>query len=184
MSKRTNHELVQIVTVDKDKYQPLAIEAAESELSNRNIAPERLNVIQQEVVVKVEKNTELNNLTVASSLRFFNFLIDIIFFGIIAEIFFMIIGSFINLVEYISLSYILLILLYVSYYAFFESNWQKTIGKFVTKTRVVTLDGEVPNFNEILFRSFCRLIPFDRISFLFTKNGFHDSISKTKVIKD
>ncbi|HBT10121.1 MAG TPA: hypothetical protein DEB18_11870, partial [Leeuwenhoekiella sp.] len=28
------------------------------------------------------------------------------------------------------------------------------------------------------------LIPFDRISFLITKNGFHDRFSNTKVIKD
>ncbi|SHI62650.1 RDD family protein [Flavobacterium terrae] len=184
MSKKTNHELVKIVTVDKDKYQPLAVEAAEFELSNRNIDPEKLNIIQKEIDIRVEKTTELNNLTPSSSLRFANFLIDTVFFGIISQIFFIIIGSIINIEESLFFSYVLLILLYVSYYTFFESNWQKTIGKFITKTKVVNFDGETPSLTEIIFRSFCRLIPFDRISFLFTKNGFHDSISKTKVIKD
>ena len=37
---------------------------------------------------------------------------------------------------------------------------------------------------DIITRTFCRLIPFDRISFLFVKNGIHDYLSKTKVVKD
>ena len=41
-----------------------------------------------------------------------------------------------------------------------------------------------PEQSDIISRSFCRLIPFDRVSFLFTKNGIHDFLSKTKVVKD
>ncbi len=65
-----------------------------------------------------------------------------------------------------------------------EIKFQKTLGKFVTKTKVVKLNGEKPTNEDIITRTFCRLIPFDRISFLFVKNGIHDFLSKTKVVKD
>jgi uncharacterized RDD family membrane protein YckC len=65
-----------------------------------------------------------------------------------------------------------------------EIKFQKTIGKFITKTKVVKLNGEKPESSDIISRTFCRLIPFDRVSFLFMKNGIHDFLSKTKVIKD
>ncbi|MDW7691732.1 RDD family protein [Flammeovirgaceae bacterium SG7u.111] len=61
----------------------------------------------------------------------------------------------------------------------------KTVGKYITKTRVVTEDGETPTFINIVGRSFCRLIPFDAFSFLGEKpGGWHDSISKTRVVLD
>ena len=37
MFKRTDDELIKIVTIDKGKYQSLAIEAAEEEIRKRNI---------------------------------------------------------------------------------------------------------------------------------------------------
>jgi hypothetical protein len=58
----------------------------------------------------------------------------------------------------------------------------KKLGKFITKTKVVTL-GEKPSINDIMRRTFCRLIPFDRLSFLFMENGIHDGLSNTRVIK-
>ena len=54
----------------------------------------------------------------------------------------------------------------------------------VTKTKVVKMNGEKPTDGDIITRTFCRLIPFDRLSFLFVKNGIHDFLSKTKVVKD
>ena len=80
--------------------------------------------------------------------------------------------------------YILLFGTYLAYYIVMEIKFQKTVGKFITKTKVVTIHGERPKNGEIITRTFCRLIPFDRISFLFTKNGFHDYLSQTKVVKD
>jgi uncharacterized RDD family membrane protein YckC len=65
-----------------------------------------------------------------------------------------------------------------------EHKFQKTVGKFITRTKVVNLNGEKPTLNDIMVRTFCRLIPFDRLSFFFAKNGFHDGISNTRVIKD
>ncbi|TPD65416.1 RDD family protein [Flavobacterium microcysteis] len=70
------------------------------------------------------------------------------------------------------------------YYNVFEIFFSRTIGKFITKTIVVNINGEKPDSQEILVRSLCRLIPFDGFSFLGAPNkGWHDSISKTYVVK-
>lgn len=70
------------------------------------------------------------------------------------------------------------------YYNVFEIFFSRTIGKFITKTIVVDINGEKPDSQEILIRSLCRLIPFDGFSFLGAPNkGWHDSISKTYVVK-
>ena len=55
----------------------------------------------------------------------------------------------------------------------------------ITKTRVVTEDGQKPTAMNILGRTACRFIPFDAFSFLGSKAvGWHDSISKTHVINE
>lgn len=70
------------------------------------------------------------------------------------------------------------------YYNVFEIFFSRTIGKFITKTIVVDIHGEKPDSQEILVRSLCRLIPFEGFSFLGAPNkGWHDSISKTYVVK-
>ncbi|OJX50136.1 MAG: hypothetical protein BGO88_05460 [Flavobacterium sp. 38-13] len=69
------------------------------------------------------------------------------------------------------------------YYNIFEIFFSRTIGKFITKTVVVNINGEKPDTQEILVRSLCRLIPFETFSFLGAPNkGWHDSISKTYVV--
>ena len=72
----------------------------------------------------------------------------------------------------------------VGYYVFFEVCFAKTIGKYITRTSVVDEFGKKPKFKNILLRTFCRLIPFEPLSF-FGEPGksWHDSISKTYVVK-
>ncbi len=61
----------------------------------------------------------------------------------------------------------------------------KTLGKILTNTKVVTIDGEIPTFKTILKRSFARFIPFEIFSFFWSKNGgWHDVFSKTIVVED
>lgn len=57
----------------------------------------------------------------------------------------------------------------------------RSIGKFITGTKVVMLDGSIPTAAVLFRRNLYRLIPFDVFSFLFSK-GIHDSISKTRVV--
>ena len=70
----------------------------------------------------------------------------------------------------------------IVYYCFFEMMFSKSIGKFITKTKVVTIDGEKPDGQTIFIRTICRIIPFDALSFLGSR-GWHDSLSKTAVVR-
>ena len=80
-----------------------------------------------------------------------------------------------------------LFLLVVSHfivYALTELIFQKTLGKFLTRTTVVNVLGEKPSFKSILGRTCCRLIPCEAFSFIFLEIGLHDKFSKTRVIID
>ena len=112
--------------------------------------------------------------------RLYNFLIDSTIFFIIVLIFSMLLK---NHIERQGLKY-LMILLYYVYYFTFELTTGKTIGKMITKTRVVNTDNDrKPNFTRILIRTISRLIPIDIISYAFSSNGIHDIISKTELKK-
>ena len=70
------------------------------------------------------------------------------------------------------------------YYTTLEYTTGRTIAKHITKTKVVDENGKKPNFQAILIRSLCRFIPFEPLSFLGEdKRGWHDKLSKTKVIE-
>ena len=187
MSYKTNEELIKIVTIDRGKYQELAIEAANKEIELRNIDEIRLKEVTEKVALEKQKLEAVENNSVSSSIRFVNFLIDFvvifIFYGLVVPNFeqFLTLTSKAELIIYRIGT---LILFFAIYYIPFEYKYQKTLGKIITKTKVVNFEGEKPELADIVSRTFCRLIPFDRFSFFFTRNGFHDAISKTKVIKD
>jgi len=58
----------------------------------------------------------------------------------------------------------------------------RTIGKYITGTKVMSLDGNKPTFQDYLIRNIIRFVPFEPFSF-FGNNGWHDSWSNTRVIK-
>ena len=182
MSERTDEELIKIVTVEKGSYNPIAIKAAESEIEKRNIDSSNFEAIKEKATVEKEQKLNVESNVVGSEIRFLNFLIDFIIWLIIAAILTFPLNA--NDGTQMFLGYFILIVSFIGYYAIMEIKFQKTIGKYVTKTRVVKTNGERPENSDIISRTFCRLIPFDRVSFLFVKNGFHDSLSKTKVVKD
>lgn len=77
-------------------------------------------------------------------------------------------------------------LLYPLYYFFFESRWQKTPGKFLTKTIVIDEYGNKPDLSTIALRSIIRLVPFEQFSCFDDKysHGWHDRWSKTWVVSE
>ncbi len=78
---------------------------------------------------------------------------------------------------------ILEIPLLIFYYLLMEGVFNTTAGKCVTNTVIVNESGGRPNFGQILGRTFCRLIPFDALSFLGNSTrGWHDSLSGTYVV--
>ncbi|PKB42196.1 putative RDD family membrane protein YckC [Cellulophaga sp. RHA19] len=191
MSERTDEELVKIVTAERDKYNPIAIEAAESEIAKRNIDTNKFEEIKEKTTKERIEKDKVDSKVVGSGIRFLNLIIDSIIWYILIVItyflFWIIIPTSVSTSNGFIVGIINLVIIFVPFFAYhslMEIKFQKTIGKFITKTRVVKLNGEKPESADIISRTFCRLIPFDRISFLFMKNGIHDFLSKTKVIKD
>ncbi|KAA1241008.1 RDD family protein [Aquimarina sp. RZ0] len=187
MSQRTDEELIKILTVDREKYNLIAIEAAELEVKKRNIDTSKFAKIKEKAIIEKEKKEKVDSNIVSSFTRFLNFMIDFIVWLILASIASFVVGIFVDLTDpgfTTILRYILIFGTFITYYAIMEIKYQKTIGKFITKTKVVKINGEKPENSDIIARTFYRLIPFDRISFLFVKNGIHDYLSKTNVVKD
>ena len=68
-------------------------------------------------------------------------------------------------------------------YLFFMEYFTKgrTIGKYITGTKVMSTDGTTPTLQDFFIRNISRLVPFDAFSFL-GNNGWHDNWSDTRVI--
>ncbi len=183
MSQRTYEELIKIATIQSSDYNPVAVEAAVNEIKKRGIDTSEFEEIGNNVASDKEKAEKINQNNASSLLRIINLIIDTLSVFIIS----IIIGFFIQPIDKEMnhlISLIIIIGTYISYYSIMEIKFNKTIGKFLTKTKVVTINEEIPGNADIITRTFCRLIPLDKISFLFTKNGFHDNFSDTKVIND
>lgn len=82
--------------------------------------------------------------------------------------------------------YILTAFVGIFYYVLMEGLMNgKTIGKYITRTRVVDQYGGTPDFGTIFTRTVSRFVPFEPFSFLGDLgNGWHDRWSKTMVVED
>ncbi len=79
--------------------------------------------------------------------------------------------------------YLITGLVYFSYTFLMEYFTKgRTVGKFVTGSKVLHLNGEIPTMYQFFIRNISRLVPFDGLSF-FGTNGWHDSWSDTRVVK-
>lgn len=182
MSERSDEELIKIVTLDSENYNPSAIIAADSEIKKRNIDTSTFEKIKSNASIVKEQKQKVDSNAVGSGIRFLNFSIDFIIWLVLAATLTFPLSA--NNGTQMLLGYVIMFSTYIGYYGIMEIKFQKTLGKFITKTKVVKLNGEKPESSVIIARTFYRLIPFDRLSFLFTKNGIHDLLSKTKVVKD
>lgn len=76
------------------------------------------------------------------------------------------------------------VLLFALYYIVLERFFGKTLGKVITKTRVVSYENKRPTFAQIVLRTVIRLIGIDPFSFLFgAQKGWHDLGSNTLVVR-
>lgn len=81
--------------------------------------------------------------------------------------------------------YIFGVIIAMVYYNIIEAITGKSVGKYITKTRVVMKDGTKPKLSDIFLRTLCRHIPFNHFSFLGEDaRGWHDSISNTYVVDE
>lgn len=127
--------------------------------------------------------------------RFLNFIIDVVSFFVIM----MILGFFLGIAFMTSIQndpdkgsggliQLLFLLLYfgtiVLYYTLLEGSKGKTLGKLITKTKTVQIDGSPIGYQKAFLRSICRFVPFEFISILFGKMMWHDQWTYTMVVKD
>ena len=145
-------------------------------------------IIKRELTIEdcqewVDEKSELPNQVAHVEKRVFNCIYDgfiFLFFWTICLV------SFVELIQYNWL-YILpiTIFLWLLYYPIMEYKTGKTMAKFITQTRVVSIDNTKINADQVFKRSLYRLIPFEGFSFLkIYPIGWHDLFSKTKVVND
>lgn len=141
------------------------------------------------------KYTVTTDVLATKGIRFANFIIDyvvqgVILFGVgvIIGLYSEITGNY-GLYDIVILSdgrlsdYIFGSIILLTYYLTIETLTARSLGKYITKTKVVLYDGSKPTFDKILVRTLCRIIPFEQFSFLGeVGKGWHDSISKTYVV--
>lgn len=84
MSERTDEELIKIVTVERESYNPTAIVAADSEVEKRNIDTSEFEKIREKATAEKEQKEKVDSNVVSSGIRFVNFLIDFIVWLILA----------------------------------------------------------------------------------------------------
>ena len=110
--------------------------------------------------------------------RLYNFLIDSAVFFVIVLLFYILLKD--TLSEE-NLKYIMISVYYL-YYFIMEWTIGQTVGKMITKSKVVIADtDERPSASNILIRTLCRLIPVDFFTYLFIPTGIHDKLSKTEL---
>jgi len=114
------------------------------------------------------------------ALRFVNFLLDTSIFFILLILFMMV---FKNTIASENMKWISVVL-YFLYYFLFEYFKGQTIGKMITKSKVISSNDKYKSyFSRIVIRTLMRFIPVDIISYVFTFRGLHDLISMTSVVK-
>jgi len=151
-----------------------------------------------EIAAKEEENKGTHGMEAqmaSMEKRLINFIIDFICYGLFSLFMGIMMGIMIGIfypewLDHIPennrlFDYVLGVTMGLIYYGFLEFLTGKTIGKYITKTKVVTVEGEQADLKTCLFRSLCRFIPFEPFTFLFGGNtGLHDKLSKTLVIDD
>lgn len=112
--------------------------------------------------------------------RFINFSIDSLIY------FLLVVGFLWFLKDQISKEDARLIFItgYFIYYFILECAFGKTIGKMITKTKVVSENSKSrPSVIQVSIRTIVRMIPAYFLSYFFIGKGLHDHFSKTILIK-
>jgi uncharacterized RDD family membrane protein YckC len=131
---------------------------------------------------------------VGKSVRFANYLLDMIFLRLVAYGVGFGIGIFLAVTQNheaiekitknsLGFDLVIGITFFTIYFFFMELLTGRTIGKLITQTVVVDARGEKPGPGTLFIRCLCRFIPFEPFSFLGDKRGWHDTISNTYVIR-
>ena len=131
-----------------------------------------------------ERSKNLNEYTnyniniMKKRIRLYNFLIDSALFFVVVLIFSALFKDYVAEEHW---KYVMIPMYYL-YYFIMEWTTGQTVGKMITKSKVVNCDtNEKPSFSSVLIRTLCRLIPVDFFTYLFIPMGIHDRVSKTEL---
>lgn len=115
--------------------------------------------------------------------RLINLIIDIIVIALLVGITIRIEN---NIESKILIKTIRAITVFGGYHILMEYFLGKTIGKYVTNSKVVNKDGSKIDFRTAVIRYMCRFIPFEFASLAlgYDAKAWHDTLSKTYVIED
>jgi len=179
-------EILDILT-DKDKRESYSLpQIKEAQLlAEKRGLDTYLYINDRETYHRLAKKEIVIDNRVSSKVRFVNLIVDTFILLFIITLITILITSFGSLkmeVNWNNHKRLWIILLSFFYYLIQEGIWNKTIGKMITKTIVVSEKDKKPSFQDIFIRTSCRFIPLEPLSFTFMKDGFHDIFSKTKVI--
>jgi uncharacterized RDD family membrane protein YckC len=135
------------------------------------------------MTIETQPQTGQNYEVVSEVKRLINFVIDT---TIIFTLLYLL-TSFVPAPETDAMISFIIICVFFLYYLIFEYFLQKTPAKFITRTKVVSLDGSKPSMGTIALRTLCRLVPFDVISSIGTpkdeRTWWHDRWVNTRVVK-
>ena len=146
--------------------------------------------------IQHKEEIEINRpvMSVENGPRFGHFIVDLIVYQIIIytiQYFFDLFSDITLESEKVNLTVqfinsIVIILAYPLFYFIFEHYWQRTPGKFLTKTLVIDEYGNKPDARALLLRSFLRFVPFGAFSCLGDtySRGWHDKWSDTWVVTE
>lgn len=186
MNSLTDLEILNILTDDRELFHTSQIASAQIIAEKRGLDV-YLYLNDREAYHRISRKEKVIDNRASNKLRFINYLLDLFICILIIIIIDVIVDNFGSLrVEYNWDNYFKLWIIGIRfiYYSIQEGIWNRTLGKLVTKTLVVTEKNQTPTLSKILMRTACRFIPLQAFSFLFMKNGFHDTFSKTKVIEE
>lgn len=137
----------------------------------------------------MEYYSEVEYNLASKGVRFINYIIDLIIYYVFIVTFFSfiwILGIAENFFSYMEENSLLDRLITMFFYILFMVAQEvifkgQSIGKFLTKTKVVYENGQTPTSKVLALRNILRIIPFDQLSFL-GYLGWHDKWSSTRVV--
>ena len=135
---------------------------------------------QQDLLTDVE--TEINQVPAPTSIRFANYLIDLVVFYVLNILVSLAFTSWLQTAAR-PMIYLTSYCLYIAYFTFIEgATGGRSVGKFITGSKAIKEDGGVITWNDALLRSLSRIVPFEPFS-AFGGYPWHDRWTHTKVVK-
>ena len=182
----SDEALLQKASEAKEEFNEGVYEIICEEVKKRGLLGTQLNKVVTERALAQEKD----KCHASTGKRFSNYLLDTLIYyllcyplGFILAIILALVGAN-NFLESEGVLWGMSIIFAFFYYFIFESTIQRTPAKFITKTKVLDINGSKASRSQIFKRTLIRYIPFEVFSGLGKEKwyGWHDKWSDTMVV--